>query len=275
MSEKQLSLFSSLAREPARAEHLPSAPDPRTTVPGQQLKSFDTAANILAEHRMPDTSRPLVEHPDFTRLANDTETVNHLFTSNFLEHDPDRAVRTAERFFPAVHVRTADGGYQAGEKEIPFRGMPGDARPEVTEKNDSHVLLAQLARTAPDTPLRMEYHSSDPAPDRWEGSLDPGSIVAADRRQAAHDQKDAARRAGDLRQRQGAVPGPWEAGEVEHLMGETDSGEQRPVTHSSEFPSLHLRGQQFNPAQEQALGDIDTAIGRRETLRQFGNELRK
>lgn len=234
----------------------------------------------MADHRMPDTARPVVRDegsPFPVRLGNDAETVQSVDAEHFLEHDPDRPVRDYARGPRPVHVRLPGGGYKVGEVPEPLRGMPGDSRPEITEHADSHVSLAQLAaRGLHDLPVPIEYHDHDPAPSEGSSILEPGWLIANDRRQSAHRQKDAHRRAGDLRQREGAIPGPWTDGETTGLPMQKVYGEKAvEVRHSSQFPSLHLTSQAENPnpAQEQAMKDIQTEVETQDRLRHFKNEL--
>jgi hypothetical protein len=108
--------------------------------------------------------------------------------------------------------------------------------------------------------------------------MTPSALVAHDRKMSLHRQKDAHRRAGDLRQREGAIPGPWTDGETSGLPIKTEYGEKTmDVTHSSQFPSLHLKDQADNPnpAQAQAVEDIQGEVATRERLRHFKNELDK
>lgn len=263
--------------ERGKSAPLQEAPDHRSRVLGQQI-GFDTVANILADHRMPDTARPLV-HSEGShlplRLANDSETIADIDNEHYLEHDPDRPVSDLRWQMPTIHVRTADGGYRSQRREESERGMPGDARPEITEHDQSHVKIAQLATRAPDATVLLESHAEDPEPTPLRHSADPVLVVANDRRAVTHRQKDAHRRAGDLRQRQGEVPGPWEEGEVAPLQVSVN-GVAQAAYHSSSQPSLHLTRQleSPNPAQQQGMSDVVDAMNTRERLRHFSNELR-
>lgn len=262
---------------------LTEAPDHRSRPNGVQLKRFDTVGGVLADHRMPDTARPVVRDegsPFPVRLGNDAETVQSVDAEHFLEHDPDRPVRQYAVWGPStVHVRLPSGDYRSGDVPESLRGMPGDARPEITEHASSHVSVAQLAaRGLHDLTVPLEYHDHDPAPEPRPQETDPSALVAQDRRMSVHRQKDAHRRAGDLRQREGAVPGPWTEGETTGLPMQTSYGDRTmDVKHSSQFPSLHLQSQvdNPNPAQEQAMKDIQSEVETQDRLRHFKNELDK
>lgn len=261
---------------------LTEAPDQRSRVPGVQLKRFDTIGGVLADHRMPDTARPVVRDegsPFPVRLGNDAETIASVDATHFLEHDPDRPVRSYAVWGPSpVHVRAPSGGYRAESVPESLRGMPGDARPEITEHESSHVTMAQLAsRGLHDLTVPLEYHDTDPAP-ASPSDLSPSALVSHDRKMSLHRQKDAHRRAGDLRQREGAIPGPWTEGETSGLPVTMRYGDKEmDVTHSSQFPSLHLKDQADNPnpAQSQAVQDIQGEVDTRDRLRHFKNELSK
>lgn len=264
-----------------RADDYPAAPDHRSTVPGQQLKAFDTLDNVLREHRMPDTQRPVVHDniggEDVTRLGSDHETVQALANEFY---NPDRGDEgpSVARWFPTVHVRTADGGYRAGSSDQPMemRGLPGDARPEIMEQEQSARRVAQmafsptLASQRNPVYVKLAYHTQDDPPESF-GGLNPASLAMDDRVRNEHDIKDALRRMGDQRQRQAAVPGPWLNGEAEEFYATDESGATRAVRPGE--PAPIVTSDPPNAAQTQGVMDLSRGLERRETLRRFYRDL--